>query len=119
MSNPNLRYASNIYGGVALYDVTTVLSNVLSNAAASNKIIKVNSIFVANTNSTQATDVSVAINDGTTDYYLARNITVPAAASLMVGTKETYTYLPENYSVKCQASVNSNLTITVSYEEIS
>jgi len=119
MTNPNLRYATSIVGNTALYAATTVLNTALTNTAASNKAFKVNSIFCANITSTIPADISVSIYNGTTDFYIARNITVPGSSTLMIGTKESYVYLLENWSIRAVASANSNLSLVISYEEIS
>ena len=119
MTAPNLRYANTIVGNTALYAVTTVLSTALTNTAASNKVFKVNSIFCANITSATPADISVSIYNGSLDFYIARNITVPGSSTLMVGTKESYVYLLEGWSIKAIASTNSNLSLVVSYEEIS
>lgn len=119
MTAPNLRYASTIVGNTALYAVTTTLSTALTNAAASNKVFKVNSIFCANITSATPADISVSIYNGSLDFYIARNITVPGSSTLMVGTKESYVYLLEGWSIKAIASTNSNLSLVISYEEIS
>lgn len=118
MTAPNLRYSSSIVGNTALYAVTTTLGTVLTNAAASNKAFKVNSIFCANITSNTPADISVSVNNGTTDFYIARNITVPGASTLMIGTKESYIYLLESWSIRALASSSSNLSIVISYEEI-
>lgn len=119
MTAPNLRYANSIVGNTALYAVTTNLATALTNTAASNKALKVNSIFCANTTSSTPADISVSIYNGTTDFYIARNITVPGSATLMIGTKETYLYLLEGWSIRALASASSNLSLVISYEEIS
>lgn len=118
MSNPNLRYAASIYGNTVFYDVTTVAGTVLTNTAASGKILKVNSIFCANTTSTVPADITVAIQRSSVDNYIARSIVVPGASTLMISTKETYLYLLEGDIIRAFGSANSNLVLTVSYEEI-
>lgn len=118
MTNPNLRYTNNIYGNTTLHSVTTSTSNVLANASASNKIYKINSIFCANITTNTPADISVAIYNGSSDIYIARNITVPGASTLVVGSKETYFYLMEGWTLRALASAASTLSLVVSYEEI-
>ncbi len=118
MTAPNLRYATSIVGNTEYYAPTTVLNTALTNAAASNKVFKVNSIFCSNITSATPADISVAIQRSGVDYYIAKNITVPGSATLMLGTKETYLYLLEGDIIRAVASANTNLTLAISYEEI-
>jgi hypothetical protein len=50
---------------------------------------------------------------------LARTITVPADATQIISTKDTYFYLEEGVGIRAQASAPDDLDITISYEEIS
>jgi hypothetical protein len=118
MTNPNLRYANSIVGNTVYYAPTTNVGTALTNAAASNKVFKVNSIFCSNITTATPADISVSIQRSSVDYYIARNITIPGSSTLMIGTKETYIYLLEGDLIRAIASANTNLTLTISYEEI-
>jgi hypothetical protein len=119
MAAPNLKNPTTITGKTARYAVTTTLAAALSNAAASGKVLKINSIFCANVDGTNAADISVSIYDGTTDRYLAKTITVPADATQVISTKDTYFYLEEGDSIRALASAASDLELVIGYEEIS
>jgi hypothetical protein len=106
-------------GRTARYAVTTSLANALANSAASGKVLKINSIFCANVDGTNAADISVSIYDGTTDRYIAKTIAVPADATQVLSTKETYFYLEEGDSIRALASAASDLELVIGYEEIS
>ena len=93
-------------------------SNALANSAASGKVLKINSIFCANVDGTNAADISVSIYDGTTDRYIAKTIAVPADATQVLSTKETYFYLEEGDSIRALASAASDLELVIGYEEI-
>ena len=118
MAAPNLKSPTTILGRTARYAVTTSLANALANSAASGKVLKINSIFCANVDGTNAADISVSIYDGTTDLYIAKTITVPAAATQVLSTKETYFYLEEGDSIRALASAASDLELVIGYEEI-
>jgi hypothetical protein len=118
MAAPNLKNPTTITGKTARYAVTTTLAAALSNSAASGKVLKVNSIFCANVDGTNAADISVSIYDGTTDRYLAKTIIVPADATQVLSTKETYFYLEEGDSIRALASAASDLELVIGYEEI-
>ena len=118
MAAPNLKAPTTILGRTARYAVTTSLANALANSAASGKVLKINSIFCANVDGTLAADISVSIYDGTTDRYIAKTITVPADATQVLSTKETYFYLEEGDSIRALASAASDLELVIGYEEI-
>ena len=119
MAAPNLTNPTTIRGKTARYAVTTSLANALANSAASGKVLKINSIFCANVDGASAADISVSIYDGTTDRYLAKTITVPADATQIISTKDTYFYLEEGDSIRALASAVSDLELIIGYEEIS
>ena len=118
MAAPNLKNPTTITGKTARYAVTTSLANALANSAASGKVLKVNSIFCANVDGTNAADISVSVYDGTTDFYIAKTITVPADATQILSTKETYFYLEEGDSIRALASAVDDLELVIGYEEI-
>jgi hypothetical protein len=119
MAAPNLKSPTTITGKTARYAVTASLAAALSNSAASGKVLKINSIFCANVDGTNAADISVSIYDGTTDRYIAKTIAVPADATQVLSTKETYFYLEEGDSIRALASAASDLELVIGYEEIS
>ena len=119
MALPNLKSPTAIYGKTARYAVTTSLANALANSAASGKALKINSIFCANVDGTNAADISVSIYNGTTDFYLAKTITVPADATQIISNKDTYFYLEEGDSIRATGSHVSRLELVIGYEDIS
>lgn len=119
MAAPNLKAPTTILGRTARYAVTTSLAAALSNGAASGKVLKINSIFCANVDGVNAADISVSIFDGTTDRHLAKTVPVPADATQVLSTKETYFYLEEGDSIRALASAASDLELVIGYEEIS
>jgi hypothetical protein len=119
MAAPNLKSPTTITGKTARYAVTGSLANALANSAASGKVLKINSIFCANVDGINVADISVSIYNGTTDFYLAKTIAVPADATQIISTKETYFYLEEGDSIRAIASSASDLELIVGYEDIS
>ena len=124
MANPNIVNVTQIYGKTTYAALTTTLTTVLlSNAASSGKVLKINSIMVANVDGTNAADVTVDINTsaggGGTSYALANTISVPADATLNLIDKNSSFYLEEDKSILGGASANSDLEVVISYEEIS
>ena len=120
MTAPNLKNPNAITGITSSVGIgTTTFVGVLTNTSGSNKVYKINSIFAANVNGTSAVDVSISILRDGTDRYLAKTVSVPADATQIISTKETYFYLEENVGIRAQASISDGIDVTVSYEEIS
>jgi hypothetical protein len=120
MAAPNLKNPTTITGITSSVGIgTTVITGILTNTSASNKVFKINSIFAANTNGSTAVDISISIIRNGTDTYLAKTISVPADATQVISTKETYFYLEENVGIRAQASAANGIDVTISYEEIS
>jgi len=123
MANPNIVNVTTIYGNssqVALS--TTSATSLVSNAASSGKVFKINSIVVANVDGTSAADITINIYSqaalGGTAYAIASTISVPADATLIVTDKTTSFYLLENQSIGAIASAANDLVVTASWEEI-
>ena len=118
MAAPNLKNPTTITGKTARYAVTATLATALA-APGTGKTFKINSIFCANVDGTYPADISVSIYDGSTDRYLAKTIAVPADATQIISTKETYCYLEEGDSIRAVASAASDLELVIGYEDIS
>lgn len=119
MAAPNLVNVTTILGkttGAALDTSTT--TSLLANSSSSGKVYKINSIIVANVDGTSAADVTVSFYNGSTDFHLAKTVTVPADSTLIVLGKDSPIYLEENHSIRGGASANSDLEIVISYEDL-
>lgn len=119
MAAPNIKAPTTVTGKTARYAVTATIGAALSNAAASGKVLKINSIFCANVDGANSADISVSIYDGTTDRYIAKTIAVPADATQILSTKDTYFYLEEGDSIRALASAANDLELVIGYEDIS
>lgn len=134
MAAPNIVNVATITGSTAYQSLTNTNDNALiSNAASSNKVLKVNNIFVSNINGVAAATVTLsyrsaanAVTDGTlttassgTAYRIAYQISVPANTTLMLLDKAGSIYLPENSSLSIQAGTASYLEVVASYDQIS
>ena len=118
MAAPNLKNPTTIIGKTARYAVGSGLATAIS-GVPSGSVYKINSIFCANVDGTSAADISVSIYDGSTDFYLAKTIAVPADATQIISTKETYFYLEEGDSIRATGSHVSRLELVIGYEDIS
>ena len=120
MANPNIVNVTTIQGKTVGAAVTTTVAALVSNAASSGKIFKINSLIIANVDGTNAADITVDIyKNQTTVYKLAHTVTVPADATLVVVSRDNGIYLEENDSLRVTASANGDLEAVCSYEEIS
>ena len=116
MANPNLVNVTSITGESVQAALTTTLTTEIL-AAASDTLVKVNSIIIANIDGSAAVDVSVFITkSGGSPIAIASTISVPADATLVVVDKNTALYLEEGDNIEAGASANSDATITVNYE---
>jgi hypothetical protein len=120
MANPNIVNVSSILGVSVQATLTTTLTTEIIAAVASNHVYKVNSITVANIDGSSAADVSVFITkSGGSPIAIASTISVPADASLSLIDKNSGFYLQEGDNIEAGASADGDLTITISYEDIS
>ena len=120
MTAPNLKNPITITGITTVVGLgTTAVTGILTNTAGSNSVLKINSIFCANIDGTNPADISISIIRNGTDRYLAKTISVPAEATQIISTKDTYFYLEEGVGMRAQASAANDLDITIGYEEIS
>lgn len=123
MANPNIVNVTTIYGNTSTTSLTTTsATSLVSNAASSGKVYKIDSIVVANTSASAANitiNVYSAAALGGTAYPIASTISVPAYASLIVTDKTTTFYLLEDKSVGATAGTSTALVVTASWEEIS
>ena len=116
MANPNIVNVATINGKTDTFALTTTSANLVT--ATANTVFKINSIMIANIDGTNAADVSIKFFDGSNTRSIASTISVPADASLSLIDKNSGFYLEESDNIEAGASANSDLTITISYEEI-
>lgn len=122
MAAPNIVNVTSIIGKTTYSTPsTTSASVILSNAASSGKVLKINLIIAANIDGTNAVNASVAINTlaagAGTSNMIVSTLSTPASASLIVSDKSFY--LEEDKSIVVTSGTASKITYTISYEEIS
>lgn len=124
MAAPNIVNVSTITGKTGYLALsTTSATSLVSNAASSGKVFKINMIQVANVDGTSACDVTVDLHSaaaaGGTAYSLISTASVAPDSSLVVLDKNTAIYLEEDKSISVTAGTAGDLEVIVSYEEIS
>jgi hypothetical protein len=123
MANPNIAAVAAIYGNTSTTSLSsTNATSIVSNAASSGKIYKINSLVVANIDGTNAADITInvysAASLGGTGTAIASTISVPADATLIIIDKTTQIYLLEDKSIGAIAGTASDLVVTCSWDEI-
>ena len=127
MANPNIVSVTGIKGESVGFNLSATTTTTLM-TVASNKVVKVNRITVANVDGTNAADVTVSITkanftpDGISNFdtsgtfFIAKTISVPADSTLVL--LDTPIYLMESDVLKGGAGAASDLDLFVSYESI-
>jgi|TARA_R110001606_G_scaffold371383_1_gene528158 hypothetical protein len=130
MSAPNIVGVATITAKI-YYDALadTNLTSLVLNPADSGKVFKINMLSAANVDGTNAATVDVSYHPSTTTavgstvsstgYHLAKTITVPADATLVVISKDTSIYMEESSVLAVKCSAANDVDFIVSYEEIS
>lgn len=124
MSAPNIVNVTSIIGKSAVVDLTsTSATSVVSNAAASGKVFKIESLIVANVDGVNAADITInyysAAALGGTATQIVSTVSVPADSSLVVIDRGTSIYLEEDRSIGATAGSANDLKVIISYEDIS
>ena len=123
MAAPNIVNVTNITAGLAVAAPANTTANVVvSNAASSAAVIKINSLTCTNVNGTSAT-VTVAVTSSAagagTAYRLAFQMTIPANSSLQLIDKGNFVYLTEDKSLVVTSGTSGAIEYVTSYETIS
>lgn len=117
MTAPNIIAPTTINGKTAVLAITTSATAIVTNSAASGKVLKVDQLLISNVDGTNNASVNVDIYRSSTAYYLAYLMTVPAGATLDIISSRVY--LEEGDTLRLTASANSDLQGVCSYEDIS
>ena len=125
MANPNIVAVATINGNVLSAAVNELASQsqIVTNAASSGKIFKINSLYVANIDGSASVDVTVRMFSqaalGGTATAIASTVAVAPDSTLVVVTKDTAIYVLENQSMGIFASASGDAVFTCSWDEIS
>ena len=117
MANPNIVNVTAIYGNTSTAALATTNAAIVSNASGSGKIYKINSLYISNSQGTNAADVTIE-HVGATRIPLASTISVAADSTLVLITKDTALYLMENKTLNGVANLVSHLNYLCSWDEI-
>lgn len=116
MANPNLLNVLTAYGKTEVFAISTTPTMQCQNPLASNKIYKINSIFVANVNGTSPASVTLSFNRNGVSTPIASTVNIEQDSSLVALGKDTGLYLEEGDSLEFASTVDGYLTGVVSFE---
>ena len=124
MSAPNIVNVATITAKSAVVNLSsTNATAVVSNAASSGKVFKINSLVVSNVDGSVAADITISYYDqddiGGTATEIVKTVSVPQDSTLVVIDKSTSIYLEEDRSLGATASAANDLKVVCSYEELS
>lgn len=116
MAAPNIVNVSTIIGKTAVQTVGTSATAIVTNSGSSNKVFKINALYVSNVDGTNNAEITVDLFRSSTAYKIANTVVVPADATLDVISKSFY--LEEGDSLRLTANAAGDLEAVCSYEEI-
>jgi len=117
MAAPNIVSVATLTAKTAVQAVGTSPTAIVSNAASSGKVIKINALYVSNVDGTNNAEINVDLYRSSTAYHIAKTVVVPADATLDVISKAIY--LEEGDTLRLTANAASDLEAVCSYEELS
>lgn len=116
MANPNIVNVATIYGQTAVLLCSTSPANVVVNGAASNTVVKLDSLYCSNGDNLAGYAVTIDLFRSSTAYNVASSITVPSGATLDVLSKQIW--LQEGDALRAYSNTASKITVVCSYEVI-
>jgi hypothetical protein len=119
MAAPNIVALNTITGKTAVQAVGASATAIITNSAASGKVLKVNALYVANIHGSTTGTITVDLYRSSTAYRLANSISVPINSVYMAIQKDSPIYLEEGDTLRLTAGSASVLEAVASYEELS
>lgn len=119
MAAPNVLTSSSVLGKTAVQAVGTSATAILTNSAASGKLLRIVSLYVSNVDGVNNADITVDLYRSTTAYHVAKTVVVAADSAMQLIAKEAPIYLEEGDSLRLTASASGDLEAICSYEEVS
>ena len=117
MAAPNIVNVATITGKTAVQAVGTSATAIVTNAASSGKVFKVNALYISNVDGVNLATINIDILRSSTAYHIMKTVSVPADSTIDVLSKAIY--LEEGDALRLTARVASDIEAVCSYEEIS
>lgn len=122
MAAPNLNAPTTITGKtVHVTPANTSETALLTNAASSGKALRLTALLLTNVNGTNTVDATVRLYNAAsagTAFQIAKTMTVPAGAAIVVLGRDSSLWLEEDRRITVQSSAANDLTVFLSYEEV-
>ncbi|NBP00640.1 MAG: hypothetical protein EBU90_11030 [Proteobacteria bacterium] len=118
MSELNYLTLSNVFGKLAVANITTVDQTILTNAANSNSLIRLNTILLCNVSNSTNAFANVTLLSATNTRIVSKLQKVDNNTTAKIIKRDTAFYMQEGDSLTIQANANSVLHAVVSYEII-
>ena len=120
MAAPNIVGVTTIYGKSSGLALTTSNQTLVSNSAGSGKVFKVNTVMISNVDGANDATVTAQVYKASTGtaYKLAHVVSVEAASTLVLMSKDNSIYLEEGDYIQALASATGDLHAVCSWEEI-
>ena len=124
MAQPNIVGVSTILGiTTAVIPAALGETVILSNAANSGCVMKVNTIIAANNaKNSNNCQLSVTYHTGAagagSTFSIARNVGLNSTSTLIITDKASSFYLEENQSLSVETTLANNISFLVSYDQI-
>lgn len=118
MTAPNIAGLTTVTGKTDFALVTTPTS-LVSNPAASNKVLKINCLSISNLDLSSSVVIDVWILRSGAVAYISHETTLAANETLTVLGKSRQIYLEEGDALRVQATGTNGVHAICSYEEIS
>lgn len=119
MAAPNVFNSANCTLTNSFLAATTSPTSLVSNAAASNTVVRVISVYISNNANATSTLIADVYNGTAVQANVAYGVSVPVGSSLVLLAKDSPLHLIEGQSLRLTASANATLQGTASYEVIS
>lgn len=118
MAAPNILQTSTITGKTAVLAPTTTAAAIVSNAAGSNTVLKINTLIISNISGSVAADATADLFRSSTAYRIASTVSVLPGSTFIALGRDFPIYLEEGDSLRVTSSANSTLMAICSYEVI-
>lgn len=116
MASPNLINVVSVYGKTTATVVSTATTVLVSNPSASNKMYKINSIYISNIDNVSPIKVTLDFFKNLISIRLIDRIEIEPGNTLVAMSRDTSIYLDEGDSIRCYSESVNKTHVTISYE---
>ena len=116
MAAPNVINSTTVLGKRAYAALSnSTMANIITSSSTSGNLLKISELTITNTVGSSIT-TNVAVGRGTSIYFMAGTMSVPANSALTMVARDNAFYMEEGDYLQANCSLNANVYISVSYE---